>query len=168
MDEGLKDRLREKGWQDIDIAKAENIMAGAAQKSGSGRIDLFVYWTALIISIVLNIVVSGIILPLMFMIHGLALIGLVLAIALFFGWIFYILVKDIENMEAHHYIIAGIFIPAVALVNVFVIVNIGNRIIQLNIPQLLNIPLSNPLQLSVVYAMGFTVPYLLSQLRRKS
>jgi hypothetical protein len=168
MDEELKERLREKGWLEIDINKADSIMAGAAQKSGTGRIDLFVYWTALIISIVLNIVVSGVILPMMFMIHGLALIAFVLVIALFFGWIFYILVKDIENMETHHYIIAGIFIPAVALVNVFVIVNIGNRIIQLSIPQLLNIPLSNPLQLSIVYAIGFTVPYLLSQLKRKS
>ena len=167
MNEEMKENLRKKGWSEADINKAENIMETAAERSGSKRIDLFVYWTALIISIVLNVVVSGVILPMMFMIHGLALIGMVFVISLFFGWIFYILVKDIENMETHHQIIAGLFIPAIALVNVFVIVNIGNRIIQLNMPQLLNIPLSHPLQISIVYAIGFTIPYLLSQLKKK-
>lgn len=168
MNEDMKENLREKGWSESDIYKAENIMESAAEKSGSKRIDLFVYWTALIISIILNVIVSGVILPLMFIVHGLALIGMVFVISLFFGWIFYILVKDIENMEIHHHIIAGLFIPAIALVNIFIIVNIGNRIIQLNMPQLMNIPLSHPLQISIVYAIGFTVPYLISQLKHKS
>jgi hypothetical protein len=114
----------------------------------------------------MNVLVSGVIIPMMFMIHGLALICLVFIIALFFGWIFYILIKNIENMEVHHHIIAGLFIPAIALVNVFIIVNIGNRIIQTNMPKLLTIPLADPLQVSMVYAIGFTVPYLLSQLKK--
>jgi len=167
MKEDFKERLREKGWSESDISKSENIMGHAAEMTGTKKIDLFVYWTALIISIVLNIVVSGIILPMMFMIHGLALIGLIFVIALFFGWIFYILIKDIENMEIHHHIIAGLFIPAIALVNVFIIVNIGNRIIRFNMPTLLHIPISDPLQISVVYAISFTIPYLISQLNKK-
>jgi hypothetical protein len=167
MNDDFKERLREKGWPEAEIEKAANIMQKSAETSGTRRIDLFAYWTALIISIVLNIVVSGIILPMMFMIHGLALVGLVFVIALFFGWVFYILIKDIENMELHHHIIAGLFIPAIALVNVFVIVNIGNRIIQLDMPQLMNIPVSHPLQISIVYAIGFTIPYLVSQLKGK-
>jgi len=167
MKEDFKERLREKGWSEADIAKSESIMDQAAEKTGAKKIDLFVYWTALIISIILNMVVSGIILPMMFMIHGLALIGLVFVIALFFGWIFYILIKDIENMETHHHIIAGLFIPAIALVNVFLIVNIGNRIIKFNMPGLLHIPVSDPLQISIIYAIGFTIPYLISQLGKK-
>jgi hypothetical protein len=167
MKEDFKQKLREKGWSDQDINKAEGILDKAAEKTETKKIDLFVYWTALIISIVINIIVSGIIIPMMFMIHGLALIGLVFVVSLFFGWVFYILIKDIENMEIHHHIIAGLFIPAIALVNVFIIVNLGNRLIRYNMPQLMQIPLSSPLQISIVYAIGFTIPYLLSQLRKK-
>ena len=167
MKEDLKDRLRAKGWSEEDIAKAAGILDRAAESSGTKKIDLFVYWTGLIVSIILNVVVSGIIIPMMFMIHGLALIGLVFVISLFFGWVFYMLIKDIENMEVHHHIIAGLFIPAIALVNVFIIVNIGNRLIS-NLPSLLVVPKASPFQLSVVYAIGFTVPYLISQLRKKA
>ena len=167
MNEDIKEKIREKGWPEAEIERASGIMQKSAEISGTKRIDLFVYWTALIIAIVLNVVVSGIILPMMFMIQGLSLVVMVFVIALFFGWVFYILIKDIENMELHHQIIAGLFIPAIALVNVFVIVSIGNRIIQLDMPQLLNIPVSHPLQISIVYAIGFTVPYLISQLKKK-
>ncbi|MBW2991986.1 hypothetical protein KY345_02085 [Candidatus Woesearchaeota archaeon] len=166
MKEDLKEKLRKKGWSEADIDKAEGIMADAAEKTKTKKIDLFVYWTALIISIILNIVVSGIIIPMMFLIHGLALIGLVFIISLFFGWVFYILIKDIENMEIHHHIIAGLFIPAIALINIFMIVNIGNRLIS-NLPPLMEVPKAGPFQISIVYAIGFTIPYLISQLRKK-
>lgn len=167
MKEDLKERLREKGWLEEDINKAEGIFNQAAEKTDTKRIDLFVYWSALIISIILNVVVSGVIIPLIFMIHGLALIGLIFVISIFFGWVFYILIKDIENMEVHHHIIAGLFIPAIALVNVFIIVSLANRLIQTNMPELLSIPLANPLQISIVYVIGFTVPYLIGQIRKK-
>jgi len=166
MREGFKDKLREKGWSDDDIAKAAGIWDSVSERSGSKHLDLFVYWAGLVVSIILNVVVSGIIIPMMFMIHGLALIGLVFVMALFFGWIFYILIRDIENMEVHHHIIAGLFIPAIALVNVFIIVNIGNRLIS-GLPSLLDVPKVSPFQISVVYAIGFTVPYLVSQLGKK-
>jgi hypothetical protein len=165
MNEDLKQKLREKGWSEEDITKTETIMDNAADKTGSKKIDLFVYWTALIVAIVLNVVVSGVIIPLVFMIHGLTLYGLIFVISLFFGWVFYILIKDIENMETHHHIIAGLFIPAIALVNVFVIVSIANRIIATQLPSQLLIPLSHPLQISVVYAIGFTTPYLISKIK---
>jgi len=168
MKEYLKERLRKKGWQEAEINKAESILDQAAKKTKTKKIDLFVYWTALIISVVMNIVVSGVIIPLLFMVQGLALYALVFIIALLFGWIFYLLIKDIENMEVHHHIIAGLFIPAIALVNVFVIVNLTNKIIQTNMPKLLYIQLSHPLQISIVYAIGFTIPYLISQLKPKS
>lgn len=167
MKEDMKVRLRKKGWSEEDINKAEGILGVAAENTKSKKIDLFVYWSALIISIILNIVVSGVIIPMMFLIHGLALIGLVFVISIFFGWVFYILIKDIENMEVHHHIIAGLFIPAIALVNVFVIVSLANRIIQTNMPELLSIPLANPLQISIVYVIGFTLPYLIGRIRKK-
>ena len=165
MKEDLKQRLRKKGWQETEITKAETILNQAKKTT---KIDLFVYWTALIISIIMNIIVSGAIIPLLFMIHGIALYIMIFIIALLFGWIFYLLIKDIENMETHHHIIAGLFIPAIALINIFIIVNITNRIIQTDMPQLLYIPLSHPLQISIVYAIGFTIPYLISQLKPKS
>lgn len=167
MKEELKDKLRKKGWSEEDIKKSETIMDSAAEKTNTNRIDLFVYWTGLIVAIILNIVASGVLIPLMFMIHGLALYTLVFIVALFFGWVFYILIRDIENMELHHHIIAGLFIPAIALVNVFVIVNITNRIIQTDMPELIHIPLSRPLQISLVYVIGFTIPYLISKLKKK-
>lgn len=165
MKEELKAKLRKKGWSEADITKSEAIMDAAAAKTGANRIDLFVYWTGLIVAIILNIIASAVLIPMLFMIRGLALYALVLVIALFFGWVFCILIRDIENMELHHHIITGLFIPAIALVNVFVIVNITNRIIQANMPELLHIPLSQPLQISIIYIIGFTAPYLISKFK---
>jgi hypothetical protein len=84
---------------------------------------------------------------------------IIFCIALSFGFLFNVLLKDIEEIDYAHHLIADIFIPSLALINTFVITNLANHFITI-----LNIQTAhNPLVIGILYVIGFMMPYLVDK-----
>lgn len=166
MKEEVKHKLRKKGWPEHEIGHAEKIIEAGIQKTKYKHgLDLFVYWTALVVTLLGNIAVSFILIPFLFMVEGIFLHVIIFVAAALFGLVFNILIKDIDNMETHHHLIAGIFIPIIALVNVFIIVRFSN--VLASQVAFLDIPKTEPLPVAIIYVLGFVLPYVVSKFLRK-
>ena len=70
-----------------------------------------------------------------------------------------LIINDIENIDYEHHVIAGIFIPAIAIINIFIITVLSN---QMNIVLRLENP-HNPIFVSVTYVIAFMAPYVLTK-----
>ncbi len=166
MKEDTKHKLRKKGWLEHEIDHAERIIEAGIQKTKYKHgLDLFVYWTALVITLLGNIAVSFVLIPFLFMVQGVVLFVIIFVIAALFGFLFNILIKDIDNMETHHHLIAGMFIPIIAVVNVFIIVRFSN--VLASQVAFLEIPATDPLPVAIVYVVGFVLPYFVSKIIKK-
>lgn len=119
-----------------------------------------VYWTALLVAMIGNLVLSAALIPFIIVLNSIQLYIIVAVLALSFGMLFNLLLKDIENVDRKHHIIAGIFIPGLAIVNIFVITNLANHLIEIfkieNSPQ-------NPYIISLVYVLAFLIPFFINR-----
>lgn len=163
----LREKLEAKGWDDESIEKAMKVFEKEKEKKGEilSKLDKLVYWVAMMISIAGNFIISIILIPFLITItNKIALSVIIFAISLSFGFLFNILLKDIEGIDEEHHIIAGVFIPALALINIFVITNVANHFITaLNIQQS-----HNPFIIGVIYISAFITPYLIDKLLNKN
>ena len=128
MAQPIEERLKEKGWSQSEIDKAAGILHG---KEDPGKIyfakkmNPVVYWLTLIIAIVANMVISVVLIPFMLAVNSAAgLYSIVALLAVAFGFFFNLLLTDIENVDPKHHVIAGIFIPALAIINITIVINI--------------------------------------------
>ena len=80
------------------------------------------------------------------------------------GYVFEILLRDLENIDYKHRVIAWLFLPAVAVINIFIITNISSKI-----QQIIQIhPFKeNPFLISFIYIISFLIPYGLFELYDK-
>jgi hypothetical protein len=163
MNEDLKERLRKKGWTEQELTHADQIIAKKQELTGKPKINLMIYWTALIVTIIGNIFASFVLIPFLFTVKGIVLFTIIIVLAAIFGFIFTRLLKDIQNMEPQHHVIAGVFIPAIALINVFMMVRVSN--ILAHQAAMLNIPTTQPLPVAITYVIGFIAPYLISKIK---
>lgn len=157
--EELIQSLREKGWSEEDIQKAVSIIEQHASIDKSGTKHYFnrvIYWFALLVAIIGNMMISVILIPFLLVLQSYQLYLVVMTLAISFGFLFNLLITDIEHVDQKHHIIAGIFIPALAIINVFVMTRISNMMIAA--AQLQNVS-HNPLLMSAAYVIAFISPY---------
>jgi len=161
----LASRLRDKGWTQKEIEHAiEVIGQSKTQKSKIAIIsDKIVYWIALILAIVGNIILSVVLIPFLLVLNSIQLYLFVVILASSFGLLFSQLLKDIEGLDRAHHVIAGIFIPALALINVYVMVNLANYLDKIF---RLSKVTHDPIIISLVYVVFFTFPYIFRLIAR--
>lgn len=149
-----------KGWTAADVKKTRDILAHAeAEKSTSILfLEQTAFWIALLIAIIGNFVVSVIIVPFLLLLHGASLYLTIFVIGVTFGTLINVLIGYIEKLGAGKHIIAGAFIPALALINIYIITRFSN---DLEILLQLTTPPHSPMLVSVVYVISFVIPYLL-------
>lgn len=158
MKKDMKQRLREKGWSEKDIDHAAGIMERAEKHKDSSHkfMDAAVYWFVLIAALIGNFVVSVVLIPMLLAYYSFHLYLMIVLMALTFGVVFTLLIKEIDDLTQTHYIMAGIFIPAVAIINVIFITNLANTLIQI-----LKIGTQhNPLVIGIVYGVTFVLPQI--------
>jgi len=162
----LASRLKEKGWTQKEINKALRIIEGSKKKKSKTILlfDKMVYWLALMLAIVGNIILSVVLIPFLLALENVYLYFVIIVIAFSFGLLFSILLKDIDGLDKRHHVIAGIFLPCLALINVYVMVNLANYLDK--VFKTAAAPHS-PLLISVVYVAFFIVPYIFNLLARK-
>ncbi len=158
-----------KGWGRTDVQKTADILAHAeAFKSSSMRfLEGAAFWISLLIAIIGNFLLSIVIVPLLLLLHGIGLYFTVFVVGVAFGALFNVLIKYIEDLGQGQHIIAGAFIPALGLINIYLITFFSNR---LELLLGLTTPAHSPAGISVTYVIAFVLPYLLqhfSHLRSK-
>jgi hypothetical protein len=159
----FRQKLEDKGWETEDIDKAISVFEEDKEKRNDiiTKLDRLVYWVAMIVAIAGNFIISIILIPFLVSItNKVALYIIIFAISLSFGFLFNILLKDIEEIDYDHHLIAGVFIPTLALINIFVITNVANHFLILFKIQTSH----NPIIVGAIYVAAFVSPYAADKL----
>ncbi|MBN2421292.1 hypothetical protein JXB27_03370 [Candidatus Woesearchaeota archaeon] len=161
----IEQRLAEKGWSSEEINKAASILHGkedAGQIYFSKQMNPIVYWLTLIISIIANMVVSVVLIPFMLAVQSATtLYSIIALLALSFGFFFNLLLTDIEHVDPRHHVIAGIFIPALAVINIFIVINVTNVLDKMFFGAQFK---QNAIIIALVYVIAFIAPYLITRI----
>lgn len=121
-----------------------------------------VYWLALLVTIIGNLIISAALIPFLIVMKDVQLYLIIIILGIAFGLLFDLLLRDIENIDIKHHVIAAIFIPGMAIVNLFIITNLANRLIE--VLEVANVK-HNPIMISIVYIIAFMIPYLISKFK---
>ena len=122
------ERLKEKGWTDDDIQKAVSIIEQGKIKKPKkiAFLDSIVYWIVLLVALIGNFIISIILIPFMLTMQGIRLYTIIFIIGFAFGAFFDLLIRDIEKLQQKDVIIAGVFLPILAIINVSLMVKFSN------------------------------------------
>jgi len=158
--------LRKKGWSDEEISRVSKIMDESHGKKSSTilLVDKIVYWVGLLLAILGNFVISVLLIPFLILMKSFYLYLALLFLGVVFGWLFNILIKDIEEIKSGQHIVAWIFIPSIALVNVYFMTGLSNYIAGL---MDISSGIHDAPLVSIVYVFSFMFPYGLSKLLKK-
>ncbi len=154
--------LKEKGWSEGEIKRVSRILEGAPEKKSPAilLIDKVAYWSGLFIAIIGNFAISVLLIPFLILMKSFYLYLALVFLGVVFGWVFSLLIRDIEAIKAGQHIIAWIFIPAIAIINIYVVTNISNHIATL-MEIATGIHIAS--MVSVVYVVSFMFPYAVSK-----
>ncbi|MBN2111476.1 hypothetical protein JW707_00080 [Candidatus Woesearchaeota archaeon] len=160
------DRLKGKGWAEEEIRRTARILEESPEKKSPKLImlDKIAYWTGLFLAILANFVISVMLIPFLIVMKSFYLYLALIFIGVAFGWVFSLLIADIESIKTGQHIVAWIFIPAIALINVYLMTDLSNFI-----AVLMEMPSSthHSTLVSVVYVASFMLPYSISKLIKK-
>lgn len=153
----IKETLKKRGWTKREIDKTLKII-GEAKKNKHPAIkflDNAVYWIVLIAAIIGNFIISIALIPFLLALNRFQLYLIIITIGIAFGLLFELLIRSIAHLKTKHHVFFGLFIPIIAIINVFIIINIAN-----NLDKMLMIKnIHNPITISIVYAVAFILPY---------
>lgn len=157
-----KENLMKKGWSEEEIKKAEQILEQAEAH------DLFfsqvVFWSALLVIIFANLLVSLILIPFLIFFNQWFLYLITFILGGTVGFLYNFLIMDIGHLEKKHHLLAGILVPVLALINLIIMVIVSNQFIrELKIK---NSP-HNFVVVGLVFVIAFILPYLIDRFRGK-
>jgi predicted membrane-bound spermidine synthase len=165
----LKQSLINKGWEDDEIERVVSVYEDNQRKDAKSFFSTIIYWIALLVTIVANFLVSALILfvifasnKLNFTYSSLIVYAVVGVIGFAFGFVFMLLLKDLERMQGKHHVVISLFIPAMAFINVFVITSVSNTL-----QSSLNIVTLHPMGVSLVFVFFFSLTYFRELLKEE-
>ena len=121
-------------------------------------IDFSLYWILLLLTITGNFILSVALVPFLLVLKGTTLYLSLFMIALAFGILFSFLLHSIDRLENRKHILATVFIPALALINVAIFAILSNKLITF---LHLTTPPHNPFVVGAVYVLGYILPEIL-------
>lgn len=145
-------------WDKQSVEKAVSIIKDAESKKTKRVIalDKSVYWMALIVVIIGNFAVSIMLIPILLALRSFGLYLSIVVLGIGFGFLFDSLIRDMANLEKKHHVIAGFYVPIIAIINLYVITTITNS---LEFTSRLNNEHSL-LFVGFSYAIAFVLPYI--------
>lgn len=166
----LREKLREKGWKEEEIEHALSIMKPSESTNKSvlaaRSMNPLLYWLTLIISIIGNFLIAVAIIPFLIVLSDIQLFFVMAILAISFGAMFNFLISTMEHLDPQHHVVAGVFIPALAAITIFIMVNVANRLSTLFQSPIIH----NPIWVSLIYVLFFSAPYftikVLDRIRR--
>ena len=155
-----RSKLSRKGWTEKEVEKVEDVVYKAREHDL--HYSKIVFWSALVVIIFANILVSLVLIPFIIALNTLGLYLIVALMAGVIGFLYNFLVNDIGHLEKKHHVLAGILVPLIAIGNLFMMVMVANRFTA-------DLKLENshdPLMIGIVFAIVFIIPYLIGSVRR--
>ena len=160
MKHSKKTQLSGKGWTEEEINKAEQALERAEKHDV--HFSKMVFWSALIVIIFANILVSLILIPFLVALKSTILFAVIIIMGGVIGFLYNFLITDIGHLEKKHHILATIIVPVIAVANMLVMVTVANRFI-LDIKA--NNPPHDPLIVSFLFLGAFILPYIIDRIR---
>jgi large-conductance mechanosensitive channel len=169
-----EERLRKKGWSEDEIRRAFSVMSEAKKKTKSSLLfsetfKTIVFWGGLIIAVIINFIAAAFFIPLLLTLSKTFLYVLISILGLCFGLMFQVLITDLERVDEKHHIIGGIFIPTLAAITVYVMVDLSNsfnKILRLRASEIGGVfELHNPIYISIFYVSFFVLPYAIHKIK---
>lgn len=146
--------LKKRGWTESEIKDTLDILAKG--KRATTFFDKFVYWSGLLLAILGNLIVSVVLIPFLLAMQGIYLYLTLAIIGLSFGALFEFLLTSLERIMKKEYVIASIFIPAIAIINIYVMAILSNKLaLMLRMSETFH----SPLLISLAYVGSFMMPY---------
>jgi len=171
MQRPLHERMREKGWSEEEIQKTMNIMHSHEKVEKhigmKKEMNLIIYWSVLLVLTVCNFLISVVLIPMLLILKPGWMELIVIIIGFVLGLLFNHLLWDIEHIEKKHHFAAAIFMPLIAIINMFIIVNIANSIEE-QVQNISGVPFGvheNPFIISLLYIGAFIAPYAFSMIK---
>jgi len=158
--------LPSRGWTPPEIDKASEILRQApARKSEFIKVlDAALYWILLAVAILANFIVSIVLVPFLLVLTGGLLYGALFFLGLVFGTMLDVVVRETEFLQRQRYVMAEILIPAVALINIYMITKLSNSLAtKLALPGSEN----RPVVVALVYVVAFILPHFAYGLLRR-
>ncbi len=157
--ERLTRNLPRKGWSAPEIQKTIAILQEAPAKKSEFVLflDSALYWILLGVAIFANFVISIALVPFLLVLTGVLLYTSLFFIGIVFGTMLDVVIRETEFLQEKHFIVAEVLIPAVALINIYIITQLSNQLAVLldtaGVGQ-------QPVIVAVVYVVSFTLPHL--------
>ncbi len=151
-------------WTPEDAEKTENIIKRAKKTTIARNFSTIVYWVLLFVAIIGNLILSVVLVPFLLILKGIALYSTLLVIGLSFGFMFNFILHSIEDLKQKQHIVASIFIPAIAIINVGVMAVLANKLIML---MGLTTPTHSPALVGASYVFGYVCPSIIGHFIKK-
>jgi len=153
MKHSQKAKLLGKGWSAKDIKKAEVMLEQS--RSHDAFFSQIVFWSALLVIVFANIIVSLILVPFLIIFESWILFSTVILMGGMIGFLYQFLITDIGHLKRKHHLLAGILVPVLAIVNMIAVVVFSNKLIaELGTEKVKN----NPFVVALVFAGAFVIP----------
>jgi len=155
----LEETIKKKKWPAYEIEKTLRIINSGKQRKSViiQFLDITVYWIALFLAIIGNFIVSVVLVPLLIVLTGPFLYFTLFFVGASFGTLIYTVIRMLEAVETKQNFISGLFITALAIINIYMITNLTNR---LELMMGITTNIHNPVLISAVYSIGYILPYL--------
>lgn len=161
MKKTSKQHLQKKGWSEKEIKKAVDLLE--REERHDPILMKLVFWSALIVIIFANLIVSLILIPFLIVLNSATLYFIIIILAGTIGFLYNFLITDMGHFGRKHHIAASIIIPIIAIANMIIMVTLGNKFItSLNINNVEH----SPWLVAIVFAVAFILPSLWEKLRR--
>lgn len=154
-------KLKGKNWEKHHIAKTMHILK--KRKKTRSLLDKTIHWIALFIAVLGNMVILAGITPVMIEMPQTLVLIIVGLIGLCFGLLIDVMVRELDAVTLKHYVIAGVFIPVVATVTLFVAMGVAKSL-AISIGLSLR---SNPLLVALIYIICFILPHISYKVRER-
>jgi len=160
-------KLKKKGWSDEEIRYSLDILSTARTKKSKRIkwIEKMVFWVLLLLVILGSFATSVILFPFLYFMNTGYLYIFIAFIALGFGWIIMKMIQEIDDIEDAQIILPGLFLPVLALINIYVIVSLANMIAT---GFQYTEGIHNAILISLVYMVSFMIPYIVHRCQFKS
>jgi hypothetical protein len=107
-------------------------------------------------------VVSVVLIPFLLAIKSTGTLYLIVALlAVSFGLFFNLLLTDMEHVDPQHHVIAGIFIPALSIINIIIVINVTTVLDSVLFGAQFK---QNAFMIAIIYVIAFIIPYAVTQL----
>ena len=159
------EKLKARGWGKEDVEKYKKTLEKHKYYLESTKnFHRLIYWFSLLVLTICNLLVAVFLVPFLLALQGSFIYVIVGVLGLIFGLLFNNVIQNIEHLEIQHHIFAAIFIPIIAVINIFIMVTATNKI-----AGILQLTLRlHPLMLSSVYVSLFLLPYVITLLRTRN